>query len=190
MDPQLQHLGVQLADVTVRNTAGAVADRIGAARARRKDQETIAELEQIVNDLIDDKSELVRIAQAFEQELVAQRLSPEDVKYITSNIVPVLKKLAESGASDAAATSSVQEMMDLLQPILSVETVTVLQLIGFNFREALGAPLTELVRRLILARVQSDSEIQRLSIERELAYAEVVKDPDAYGRLLSIYGRQ
>jgi len=189
MDPELQALAVQLADAAVRNTATAVADRIGAARARRKDQETIAELEQIVNDLIDDKSELVRIAQAFEQQLVAQKLSPDDVQYIASNIVPVLRKLAEAGSADAGAAASVQEMMDLLKPILSVETVTVLQIIGFNFREAIGTPLTELVSRLILSRMQSDTEIQRLLVQRDLAYLEVAQDPDAYSRLLSISGR-
>ncbi len=84
MDPELQALGIQLADATVRNTAGAVADRINAARAKKKDIETIAELEEIVNNLISDKAELVRIAQAYEQELVAQRISPADVQYITS----------------------------------------------------------------------------------------------------------
>jgi len=51
MDPQLQALGVQFAETAVRNTAGAVADRITAAKARKKEQVTIAELEEIVYSL-------------------------------------------------------------------------------------------------------------------------------------------
>lgn len=194
MDPELQQLGIQLADTAVRNTAGIVADRITAAKARRQDRETIAELEDIVNDLIADKSELVRIAQAYEGELVAQRLSPSDIAYITSNIVPVLKKLAESAASDSRAAASAQAAMDAITPILSVETVTVLQLIGFNIRKAIGGPLTELVSRLILARAHADPavslEIQRLATQRELSMIEVAKDPEAHARLLPILGRQ
>lgn len=75
MDPQLQTLTVQLAEVTIRNTAGSIADRITAAKARKKDGETIVELEEIINGLVSDKSELVRIAQAYEEEFVAQRIS-------------------------------------------------------------------------------------------------------------------
>lgn len=109
MEPELQALSIQLANVAVRNTAGAVADRISAARAKRKDTETLAELEEIVNNLISDKAELVRIAQAYEQELVAQQISSSDIEYITSNVVPVLTQLIQSveGGEDGTA----QEMI-------------------------------------------------------------------------------
>lgn len=45
-----------------------------------------------------------------------------------------------------------QKYLDVLEKLLSVETVTVLQLLGFNFRQAIGEPLTQLVRRLIASR--------------------------------------
>jgi len=187
MDPELQTLGVQLGEAAVRNTASAIFDRIGAAKARRQNQEIIAELEQIVNDLIADKAELVRIAQAFEQEMVAQRISAEDVEYITANIVPVLEKMMESAAKDDAEDAPAQAVMDLIKPILSVETVTVLQLLGFNFRKAIGEPLTTLVSTAILSKAQSnptlDLEIQKLGLQRELAFFEVAKDAEAYARL-------
>jgi hypothetical protein len=93
VDPQLQTLGTQLGEVVVRNTAFAIADKIRAVKARRQDQETIAELEGMVNDLVADKSELVRIANAYEDELVAQRLAKEDIEYISNNLVPLLSQL-------------------------------------------------------------------------------------------------
>jgi hypothetical protein len=151
MDPNIQALTVQLADVGVRNTAGAIADRVGASRARKKHEETIAELEEIVNDLLADKSELVRIAHAYEAELVAQRISPTDIEYIATHFVPILEQLVSSVPSDDEA--SVQAMIELFKPLLSVETVTILQLLGFNFRQAIGEPLTELVAHLISSRV-------------------------------------
>lgn len=194
MDPELQTLGLQLANVAVRNTAGEVADRIGAAHGKKKDAETIALLEEIVNNLISDKAELVRIAQAFEQEMVAQRMSAGDVEYITSNVVPVLSQLMQSVAESRGEVGKAEEMIELIEPILSVETVTVLQLIGFNFRQAIGEPLTELVRRQILARAQVEPaihlEIQRLGIQRELAYIDVAGDPEAHARLLGLYSQQ
>lgn len=146
MDPELTALGLQLANTAVRNSATAVAERISAARTRKRDQETIAELEEIVNELVADKAELIRIAQAYEEEFVTQRLSPENVEYIIRTVVPVLERLmAESGDE-----ATVQKMMELLQPILSVETLTVLQLVGFNFKRAIGEPLTEVLHQRIM----------------------------------------
>lgn len=193
MDPQLQALGVQLAEAAVRNTASTVADRITAAKTRKRNEETLNELEEIVSGLIADKSELVRIAQAFEEELVAQRISASDVEYITRSIVPVIKQLIEAAPSDSDQDASAQEMIDLLQPVLSVETLTVLQLLGFNFRKAIGEPLTDLVSHFIMAQGESDPsmdpEIQRLNLRRELAYLEVAKDPEAHARLSSMVGQ-
>jgi hypothetical protein len=46
---------VQLAGTGVRNTAGAVANRLAVARARARDTETVAELEEVVSELLVDK---------------------------------------------------------------------------------------------------------------------------------------
>jgi hypothetical protein len=75
----LAELGVKLTESAVRNTAGAISDKISSIKAKRDDKQTIRELEDIVNNLLDDKSELVRIAQAYEQELVSQKISDEDI---------------------------------------------------------------------------------------------------------------
>ena len=188
MDPQIQNLSVQLAETAVRNTANAVGDRIRSVRARKRDKDTIAELEDIVNDLLSDKNELVRIAQSYEDELVAQRISADDIEYIASSLVPILRQLPESfAAQQSPGAASVDGMIDLLQPLLSVETVTVFQLLGFNFREAIGKPLTDLVAQLIASRAIATSdlglELQRLNTARDLAYLEIAADPDAFTRL-------
>jgi hypothetical protein len=176
-----------------RNLASTVTSRIRASKARKEDQETIAELDQIVNDLLADKTELVRIAQAYQQELVAQRISAADIEYITTNLVPKLKELVAATANEtdkkAAAT---EEMIDRIRPILSIESVTLLQMIGFNFRAAIGEPLTHLIARLISS-AKSDNEelapeIRRLELAREVAYLEVVRDPEAFARFAKFSG--
>jgi hypothetical protein len=99
---QLANLGVQLATSAARNSASAIANAIAAARASRSASEQVVALEQIVSDLLSDKSELTRIAQAYQHELVAQQLTPGDVQYITDAVVPLLEKLvgmnSETGA--------------------------------------------------------------------------------------------
>lgn len=195
MDQQLQALTAHLADAAARNTAVSIADRIRVTKARKREQDTIAELEQIVSDLLSDKSELVLIAQAYDQELVAQKISEAQIEYISTKFVPLLRQFIESlAASEGRDTAAARQVVDLVQPLLSVETVTVLQLIGFNFRRAIGEPLTELLSRLILSNVQADPslqlEVQRLGAVRDNTFLEIAQDPDAYERLVNMQGQR
>jgi hypothetical protein len=190
MDPQLQQLGLQLADAAVRNTAGAISDKIGASKARKRNEETIAELEEIISGLLSDKSELLRIAQAFEDELVAQRISPSDVEYISDNFIPRIEELVELMEEAGTDASSAQAAIGLLKPLLSVETVTILQLLGFNFRKAIGEPLTTLLASQISSRNATgaaDAETQHLAARTQLAYLEIAQNPDAFARLKQLF---
>lgn len=188
MDPELQSLGIQLTEAAVRNTASAVTDRITSARARKRNEETVAELEQVVSDLLDDKAELQRIAQAFEQELVAQRIAPSDIEYITDNLLPKMQGILHSTSGSDESDEKLHSTIEGLQAVLSVETLTVLQLIGFNFRRAIGEPLTQVVAELIKSRATPSAgnelmlEIQRLRLEHEIAFLRMAQDADASAR--------
>src|SRR6266704_4201031 len=96
IDTQVEALALQLANTATRNTAVSIIDRITVSKKTKKAQETVAELEEIINSLLSDKSELFLIAQAYEQEFVAQKISEGDIKYISEKFVPVLRKFAES----------------------------------------------------------------------------------------------
>ena len=171
-------LAASLTEVAVRNTASVVFSRMAAIRSKKNDREAVSELADLVNELIADKAELVAIAKAFEQELVSQRISQEDISYITGNVIPVVERLADLSDAD----DDTQEVVDAIKSLVSVETVTIMQLVGFNFRRAIGEPLTLLVERLILKQVPStdvSEELQVLSARREVAYLEALSDPDA-----------
>lgn len=186
MDPEIVSLGIQLTDTALRNTASAIADRITAAKARKKDQETIAELEDIISSLISDKNDLVRIAQVYEQELAGQRISQSEVEYITGNLIPILKQLAAAGANEDGTDSGTERAIDAVASLLSVETVNILQLVGFNFKQAVGEPLTRLIAQLISSKEPSDAErnneLQALLVKRDIAYFNIAQDPEAYKR--------
>lgn len=176
--PDMAALAASLTEVAVRNTASVVFSRVAAIRSKKNDREAVSELADLVNELIADKAELVGIAKAFEQELVSQQISQEDISYITGNVIPVVEKLADLSEAD----DDTQEVMDAIKSLVSVETVTIMQLVGFNFRRAIGEPLTVLVERLILKQVPStgvSEELQVLTARREVAYLEALSDPDA-----------
>lgn len=175
--PEVAQLATQLAELVARNAAGAVASRISAIRARKLDQEAMNELIELVNDLIADKNELIGVATAFEQELVAQRVSDSDINYITSELLPVVEQLVGLASDDTEA----REALDAIKSLVTPETLTILQLVGFNFRRAIGEPLTTLVERLILSKIPTPdraAELQALQLRQQTAYFEALLDPE------------
>ncbi len=185
----LAELGVKLTESAVRNTAGAISDKISSIKAKRDDKQTIRELEDIVNNLLDDKNELVRIAQAYEQELVSQKISDEDIEYITTTLIPLTEKFIEK-TEDETERAKNQENLDIIKAVLSKETITVMQLIGFNFKQAIGEPLTSLIRRLIESKMPiNDAELKRLNVINSNLSIEIAKDEAATNRLMKLLGR-
>jgi hypothetical protein len=178
IDPNVSELTTQLAEIVTRNAASAVTSRISAIRTRKLDQQAMNELIELVNDLIADKNELIGVATAFEQELVAQRISDKDITYITTTLLPVVERLANF-ADDAEQT---RDALDAIKSLITPETLTIMQLVGFNFRRAIGEPLTTLIERLILSRVPApdqSAELQALQLRQQTAYFQALVDPDA-----------
>jgi hypothetical protein len=183
MTPELADLLTRLGELAIKNTASAVFTRIQSVRARKQDESTVNELVEIINELVDEKAQLLGIARGLEDALVAQRVSDSDISYITDKVVPTVEKLV--GMMDESERPP-EEMMDVVKELLSTETFTILQLVGFNFKAAIGQPLTEVVGRMILSQApQADvkAELQILTARRELAYIELASDAEAFARL-------
>ena len=180
----LAELGAKIAESAVRNTAGAISDKISSIKAKRDDKQTIRELEDI-----DDKNELVRIAHAYEQELISQKISDEDIAYITNTLVPLIEKLID-GIEDENERAKSQAYINTIKNIVSKEMITVLQLVGFNFKQAVGEPLTTLIKRVIESKIPiNDIELRRLSVLNSNLSIEISRDKEAYERLMRLIDR-
>ena len=170
MQDSITALTKQLAIVVLNNTATQVADNVEKARAQIDKEKTTAALEQIINELVRDKAELTRIAQAYEQELASQKITKKELEYITENILPLLDKFIPEDQ---------KETVEQLSSLLSVETLAVMQLLGFNYKRAIGEPLTVLLQKTIESKIPADSsEAQRAN----LLALEIIKDPEASKR--------
>jgi hypothetical protein len=155
MDDEIIGLSVRLTEAAARNTAAGIADRLGVLRARKDAKEAVSQLEEIVNDLIADKIELLQIAQAYEQDLVAQRITPGQAQALINAVVPTLELM--SGATGSAGKNSIEPLLPLLTP----DMIEALQLLGFNFRQALGEPLTQLLADFLLSKGVKPSSTPR-----------------------------
>ena len=128
MNPENQilvDLATKLTESAVRNTAGAVIDKVTAVKAKRDDKQTIRELDDIINSLLDDKGELVRIAQAYEQELVSQKISDSDIEYITNTLVPLIEQFVNNIGDETERAKS-QALLSSIKSVISKEMITIM----------------------------------------------------------------
>ena len=174
-------LSAKLGEVAIRNTADTIMNKISASKARKNNEKTIVELEEIINGLISDKNELIQISRAYEEEFVMRKISEQDMKYITDNLIPVLANVFSkiTDSEETSKTSSeIEDILKVLKPILSVETFTILQLLGFDFKAAIGEALTKLLRSIILSQISSGYTDLTKIVTPELV--ELLKNKSAY----------
>lgn len=181
----LIQLGIGLTDVAARNGASSIRDKITSVKSKKNDKQTIETMEEIINDLISDKHEVITISKAFEEEIAERKISEKDIEYITEEFIPVIEKLLLS-TSEPDEAENLNSMISILKPIISVETLTVLQLIGFNFKKGIGEPLTHLISEYIKSKQPmektTDYELQKLNFENNIQFYKMLNDLDAYER--------
>lgn len=135
-------LATRTADVFAKNAPSFLYDRIVAIKQKRNDTETIIALEEIINALLADKNDLIQIIRSYEQEFIAQKISDEEFEFITKKLIPLAKSLMQLSGQADETISSIEETV-------SPEMFKILQVLGFNYKEAIGVPLTNLVAQLI-----------------------------------------
>lgn len=179
MNPELLQLATRLADVTVRNSATVVFKKIDASKARKNDKQTIYELTDIINELIDEKQELQQIAKAFEQELTAEKLSEKDIEFVEKTVLPVIKEFAAKNDDNEFL-----ENIEKIEPLISQNTIKVLQIFGFNFKKAIGEPFTELlIKKINSLSLENNSELMLATVQRDNELYKLLQNEDAYNRL-------
>ena len=189
MDPLITSLLSQLAELTLKNSAASVAERIKTTKATKSDQKTISVLEEIINELIDERNELQRISNALKEHIVAETISEADIKYINENLLDIIEHFVASDTSEnSVSRENYAKWVANLRKVLSPELLKILQLLGLNYREAIGVPLT----KMIATKIDSDlspAELARyntLAVQRDIELAHVALDEDASRRLMRI----
>lgn len=196
IDPNLAAAMAHLAELAIPSATATIYTKVETITKGKATEQAVNELRQIINDLIKERNDLVGIAQTYEQELVAQRISDKDIKYIIDSVLPVLKifvdKMPDADEEKAAQKERAEEALDVIEQLLSVDMLTVLQLLGFNYKRAIGEPLTLVLQKLITSISRPDpqlaAETNRLNLETSLALATIAQDEEASERLKQVLG--
>lgn len=136
-------LAVQLSTLAVKGTATAVTNKIKAAK-EIKDNEKLRNIyDEIVNELLNERDEAVQIAQTYKSELDRIVISDEDIQHLESTVSNVLEILR--GFSPDMPVDTFEQFKSLI----SVDTLKTMQLLGFNYKAAIGESLTNICAKAI-----------------------------------------
>jgi hypothetical protein len=156
MDDQLDLLvetGISLTALAVKGTVSAVTKKVKALKTER-DLETVRnKYDELINEILSEREEAVRIAQLYKSEVDRMEISDKDIEHLNktiSQILTILQKMAPGVKVDTYTQ---------LQGLINVDTLKAMQLLGFNFKAAIGEPLTFLCSNAILSNAKNKTSI-------------------------------
>ena len=123
-----------------------------------------------------------------------QTISDDDLKFITENLLPLLENLLKSSIKEEDASKKekeikIDENLQVIESLVSTQLLKILQLIGFNIKAAIGAPTTELVKSMIISKVDNGTELQKSFIEYNIEMAKLALNEEAYDRYLNLINK-
>lgn len=136
----LTEMGVSLAKLALKGTVTSVHNKIEIIK-NEKNMETLRNTyNEIVNQLLMEREEAIRIAQAYKEELEKVEISDEDIRHLhntVSTILEIVKSMSPNSNTQQL------ESFEQLKELINVDTLKALQLLGFNYKAAIGEPLTQ-----------------------------------------------
>mgnify|MGYP000808805621 FL=1 len=125
MDESMQPLvemGVSLTELAVKGTASAVTKKIRAVKDIKDAEKLRTTYDALINEVLQEREEAVRIAQAYKSELERIVISDEDIEHLhntVSNILEIFKNIQLAGV-DPQDTLGVMRVQKQIETMLSL----------------------------------------------------------------------
>ena len=143
---ELINLAVELTKLAVKGTATAVAKKVTSIKDERSVENVRNVYDEIVNELLQERDEAIRIAQSYKSELDRVIISDADIEHLhntISRVLGILKNMSKGQANDENISGKL-DIGDQLIELINKDTIKTMQLLGFNYKAAIGEPLTNL----------------------------------------------
>lgn len=135
-------LGVSLTTLAVKGTASIVNTKIKNLKEEKNLEKMRTTYDELVNELILEREEAVRIAQAYKSEIDRIVISDSDIRHLNATFDQLIKIMNLGDSKD-------EKSFNVIKQLISVDTLKTMQLLGFNYRAAIGEPLTEICANAI-----------------------------------------
>lgn len=152
IDSTIIELGVRLGEASIKSTWSKVSDRIRQIKADKDKDSQIRSYDELVRNLMDEKANLQDIANEYREQLEKVTISDEDIESLHRTVENALTLIMKFNANSTTSTPESSESGDSLEAVLGLlnaDTLKTLQLLGYNYKEAIGAPLTEATANFI-----------------------------------------
>lgn len=187
---ELIGLGVSLTELAVKGTATAISSKIRAIKDEKSVDNVRATYDEIINELLSEREEAVRIAQAYKSELEKVVISDEDIRHLHNTVTRILELVKESQGNANTAVNTQIEAYEQIKELISVDTLKTMQLLGFNYKAAIGEPLTLMLRNFILSKVADPDALNSFNKVVTPEMVKILKDNTAYENFKQIIGIQ
>lgn len=153
----LTELSTSLASLIAKGTVSAVQSKIKVWKDEKDSSKLKNNYEELINEIIEERSEAVRLAQAYKNELEKVIISDKDIEHLHATMTRLIELIAALGKTDLAS----KEALEAIKALISIDTLKSMQLLGFNYKAAIGEPLTELCAQKIAALGESKAPMSQ-----------------------------
>ena len=140
----IANMGTNLAQLAVKGTATIIHGKIESVKSEKNIETIRNTYDEIINQLLSEREEAIRIAQAYKEELDRVVISDEDIEHLHNTVTRILEIFKVMSPQNENIDSFEQ-----IKKLISIDTLKTMQLLGFNYKAAIGEPLTELCANAI-----------------------------------------
>lgn len=134
---------LSLSTLAAKGTASIINKKVRAAKEIKDAEKQRTTYESIINELLQEREDAVRIAQIYKSELDKIVISDEDIKHLNATVTRLLDLFK------GQIPSGQQGTLETIKGLISADTLKTMQLLGFNYKAAIGEPLTQLCANAI-----------------------------------------
>lgn len=141
----LNELSTSLASLIAKGTVSAMQSKIKDWKDEKDSSKLKNNYEELLNEIIEERAEALRLAQAYKNELEKVVISDKDIEHLHATMTRLIELIAALGKADLASKAA----LEAVKSLISVDTLKSMQLLGFNYKAAIGEPLTDLCAQKI-----------------------------------------
>lgn len=178
MDPEvisaLIESGTTLATLIGSGTVTAITAKIQGLKSEKSVDKIRSSYDEIIQQILQERSDAIILAQMYKSELDKVSISDKDIEHLQKTIEKVLlifmgMQTVGIDQKDKEALEKIksqQESLYALKELVNADTLKTMQLLGFNYKAAIGEPLTEICSEAIRNFAKSKTKLPQNSSQK------------------------
>lgn len=150
----LVNLGASLSTLALKETVAVVHSKVEALKTSKDVNNVRNAYNEIISELLEERNDAVLIAQTYKQELERVSISDEDIEYLqdtVAKVIDIISVFQAGGSAFSDGQKAAIKAADNLKTLISKDVLKTMQLLGFNYKAAIGEPLTQLCANAVLS---------------------------------------